>query len=476
MSAGKRVDCASQTVSNRVRTALTGWLSFLLSAVSERAPDHFAQKHAGQELAREIYGLMKGMAADFNAQIGHEESLAVTVTDPAQDAQPIRYDTSAGSGARTDSAETNTGTSANPAAGTSARTGGYLRFLVYTSSWALSIRGSDVLTEVFMIPTAEITVFAESEMPSRKKIELRYAPASSSTGPEWTLEGLPISDNERNTLLRSLFKDMIVRSKGSSDFLPEALRLPIGPEGESLSRSVRALLTEKQSLVQKVVTQQELLQSRVARELHDTVISNIMMLRRSLSGDKALSKEEMIVVLDEINEHLYQMCEDLTPRDLKDWGLKTVIGGLLNRTAERTGANCILKMCDNLPELPEEVELHVYRIIQESLMNIEKHATADQIEVSFSFESGHMTVSIEDNGRGFERDAAERKGQEQGQSKKAPPQATPAKATAGGRGASIMRERAELISCYFPCNLIVDSQPARGTKIKLEIQYSVSSP
>src|SRR6202000_192659 len=86
--------------------------------------------------------------------------------------------------------------------------------------------------------------------------------------------------------------------------------------------------------------------------------------------------------LDRVSQKLRDICHDLAPRDLIDWGLKTVIEDLLERVEERTGADCIFDCEGELPDFPYPVQLHIYRIVQELLNNVEKYAEASRIDVN----------------------------------------------------------------------------------------------
>ncbi|MDX1986422.1 MAG: hypothetical protein SFV17_07015 [Candidatus Obscuribacter sp.] len=324
------------------------------------------------------------------------------------------------------------------------------RFWIYSSVWALTVRTCREHLEVFLQPSSSLLQLEEQEQASALKLKLGFKIESSQV--TWYLDGHVVNESEVNTLLRSLFKDMLVRSGADLSLPPDALRLPIGDGGESLSRSVRALVDEKFTLSQKVVSQQEEIQGRVARELHDAVISDIMILKRALKGDNRLSDEQVIEILDRITDQIYDICEDLTPRDLQDWGLPTVVSSLIERMAQRMPVKCSLVCPEELPRLPEEVELNIYRIIQESLNNIEKYSAATNVTVSLSVAGETMRISIEDDGQGFSA-----------------PSSAPA-GTRGGRGSHIMRERSALIRLYYPNRLMVNSNQLTGTKVILELQ------
>lgn len=327
-----------------------------------------------------------------------------------------------------------------------------LRLLVSTSFYALSIRASRGVVEFFALPSTELPSLQESELPSRLKLKLQIASSQNQT---WSMDGSPINQEELGTLVRALIKDMITRSQGDFEVLPESLRLVAG--GQSLTRSVRSLMAEKHSLVQKIVNQQEAIQNQVARELHDAVLGNVMLLKRALASGQTMMVTEVVTLLDEIEYRLREVCQELFPRDLKDCGLLPMLEELCDNFSARTGCDCKLNGDFELPEFPHEVSLHIYRIAQECLNNVAKHASASRVDLVLSLEAGTFTMIIKDNGKGF--DAA--------------PQAGRTKD--GGSGTSIIRERAELINCIYPSRVWIDSDPDSGTKVTLEIRYALNA-
>src|SRR5262249_13094599 len=157
----------------------------------------------------------------------------------------------------------------------------------------------------------------------------------------WTLDGLPAEANEFILLLRNLFKELVLTSTevlkeelDGSDF--ESI------ENEAMREKAQQLLLATQNMAQKVVSHQEEIQNSSARDLHGDVIADIMTLKRSMTGDRKLSETEVVEILDQVCGRIREICHDLAPRDLKDWGLQTVIEDLLERLGERTGADCTL--------------------------------------------------------------------------------------------------------------------------------------
>lgn len=331
----------------------------------------------------------------------------------------------------------------------------YERLLVSTSFWALSIRAKDGVVECFTLPSTELLVLPASELPSRARLKLVLSIESNETS-SWTMDGTPVSDAELSTLMRSLLKDVIFNSQGDYDLLPESIRLV--SSGLSLSRSVRSLITEKQVLVQKVVSQQESILNDVSREIHDAVLGNVMLLKRSLSGNRRMTDEEMSVVLTEISDRLRDICNDLYPRDLADCGLEPMLSELCENFATRTGCKCEVEVAGDVPKLADEAALHVFRIAQECLNNIAKHASASLVVMRLQTLGGVFKMSVTDDGRGIDH-ALEK-----------------SESDSGGLGTSIIKERAELIDCLYPTKVWTDSAKGKGTTVTLQVMFEAADP
>lgn len=329
------------------------------------------------------------------------------------------------------------------------------RLIVSTSFWALSIRGSNGTVEFFTVPATELPSLRSAELPSRAKLRFIWSESISSET-SWTLDGLPVSGDELGTLMRTVFKDLVIRSKGDFEQMPESMRLLAG--AQSLTRSVRSLLGEKHALVQKIVNQQEAIQNQVARDLHDAVLGNVMLLKRSLSpGAKRMPDPEMVEILNEIATRLRDLCQDLSPRDLKDCGLQPMLEELCHNMCTRTEVSCEMKCPVAIPDFPDEVSLHVYRIAQECFNNIASHAGATAAELSIQVQNGLFTMIVQDDGKGFNVEVPSVRTKD------------------GGSGTSIIRERAEMIECIYPTRVWINSQPGSGTRMTLEIMYASAS-
>jgi signal transduction histidine kinase len=327
----------------------------------------------------------------------------------------------------------------------------FCREIIATSFWALTIRASLGLVECFILPATELMTLPHSELPSRAKLTLKLSDPISGS---WTINNVIVSADEMNAIMRGLIKDVVSRSKDEFDNMPESIRLVAG--GQSFAGSVRSLVAEKHALVQKIVDQQEAIQNQLARELHDSVLGNVMLLKRSMSSTKRMPDEEAIVVLDEIAHRLREVCQDLSPRDLKDCGLQPILEELCRNLEARTDCRCTFDCPEPIPELPYEVSLHIYRIAQECFNNIAKHASAIQAVLSIVIVNNAFTMSVSDDGVGF--DSAQQGGSRRSRD--------------GGTGAGIIKERTELIGAVFPAKVWIESKPGSGTKMTLQIMLS----
>jgi len=186
-----------------------------------------------------------------------------------------------------------------------------------------------------------------------------------------------------------------------------------------------------------------------ARELHDG-INQLMVsvkFRLELARDKLLKNDESASndltkgceVLNMAIQEVRRISHDLRPIQLDDLGLESALHSMIADFSERTGINAQIRL--ELPEqrLPDDIEITMYRIAQEALTNIEKHAEATQVGLRIWSREGYIWVEITDDGQGFVPDK-----------------------TASGIGLLNMRERTELLSGRFS----VKSRMGSGTKIR----------
>jgi signal transduction histidine kinase len=223
---------------------------------------------------------------------------------------------------------------------------------------------------------------------------------------------------------------------------------------DELKNMLQTILQQKENLAYRLVSEQEELKHKLARDLHDTIIADVLMLKRYLSGDKQLSVEQIIEILDYIVLQMREICNDFVPKQLQDWGLKPAVIDLVERVGRRSGMESKTHCTSEIKKLPEPVQLHIFRILQEWVNNVEKYASATKLDVSLEESpEGVLRLMIVDNGKGFNS---------------ADP--VDSRTSQGGRGIQNLKERVELIRCYFNARLVIDSKPGAGSWLDLQIK------
>ncbi len=197
---------------------------------------------------------------------------------------------------------------------------------------------------------------------------------------------------------------------------------------------------------------------RIARELHDQVGQNLTVVGINLSIVKSkLPEEEMkllharledsMVLVEEITEFTRSLMSDLRPPDMDILGLVAAIGWYAERFSMRTGVEVVVEGAEIRPRPNPDVENNLFRIVQEVLTNIGKHAQATCARIRIETRGTQLRIVITDDGVGFDPSKARRMEEQ------------------GGWGIMTMSERAEAIGGRF----ILDSEPEKGTRVTVEV-------
>jgi two-component sensor histidine kinase len=153
--------------------------------------------------------------------------------------------------------------------------------------------------------------------------------------------------------------------------------------------------------------------TRWARELHDETLQGLGALRLLLSSARrsgelkqtALVVDEAIDQIEHEIENLHAIISDLRPASLDELGLRPALEALLDRRRQHAGLAVTMEL--ELPDsarrrgLPPELESTIYRLVQESLTNVVKHARAHSARVAVSAAAATVSIEIEDDGIGF---------------------------------------------------------------------------
>jgi signal transduction histidine kinase len=187
--------------------------------------------------------------------------------------------------------------------------------------------------------------------------------------------------------------------------------------------------------------------NRVARDLHDSAKQKAFAALAQLGAVSGILKSDPSNAWSHLNEAenlVYEVIQELTfliqemyPMALKEKGLATTLREYIFEWENRNGVMINLAI-QNARRMPLETEQAMYRMIQEALANVARHSQADLVNVSLVYNPDIVTLTVEDNGRGFN-----------------------ANHKAGGMGLRIINERAESIGGQA----CVESEPGKGTKI-----------
>ena len=209
----------------------------------------------------------------------------------------------------------------------------------------------------------------------------------------------------------------------------------------------------------RLIVLEENLRKRIAAELHDDIAQVVTALGLNLSylgtclgedaGNNLRSRlEDSRRLAKEISRTVRNLMVELRPVQLEEYGLVAAIRSHAELYGQRTGIDISVHADPLFPRLAAKKEIALFRIAQEALVNVAKHATATKVVVELSSSAGCIGLSITDDGKGF-----------------LPGPSSPLPAGSGW-GLTIMRERAELVGGRF----LLQTVPGQGTSILVEIK------
>lgn len=211
-------------------------------------------------------------------------------------------------------------------------------------------------------------------------------------------------------------------------------------------------------LLRKLITAQEDERRRVARELHDVTSQALATLAVRVEALGSVVKsdtkgaesmlEEVRALLANTSREVHGLIYDLRPSLLDDLGLPAAVRSCAHHLLEAAKIEAHLELVGQERRLPPEIEIAVFRIIQEAITNVMLHSRAESVYISLEFKEKSIATRVEDDGIGFN-----------------PIDVLNSAHAKNSMGLLGMKERAELLQG----SLVIDSQPRKGTIIALEI-------
>ncbi|MEN6584634.1 MAG: PAS domain S-box protein [Sulfuricella sp.] len=278
---------------------------------------------------------------------------------------------------------------------------------------------------IFMNPEAErLLGWSEHELANRDLHDTLH-PHKKTDAPH-SRETCPILNMTALGGLYRCYDDVFVR-KGGQHLTVSYVVTPIVEQGEivaavtvfqditarkQMENELRESRRQLRALSEFLQTVREEERRRIARELHDELGQALtalkidlewLQLRNTSPDDKVAGKLlSMGQMLGKTVESVRRIAEDLRPGMLDDLGLAAAIEWQVEQFQERTGIRCELSMNRDEFELEDRVATSVFRIIQEALTNVARHAEADAANITVEEDDGEIRLEVRDNGKGFQ--------------------------------------------------------------------------
>jgi len=251
-----------------------------------------------------------------------------------------------------------------------------------------------------------------------------------------------------------------------NSFTPEMVQLAsvlssqaaVAIQNAWLFEQVRDGRERLQALSRRLVEAQEMERHHIARELHDEAgqaLASLMVGLRLMERDSGdppaviARSQELKRMADGILENLHRLAIDLRPASLDHLGLVPALRQHAESISDQHGLAVQFEVIGEINRLPEEVETAIYRIVQEALTNVVRHAQATRVDILLERRAEALIVIVEDNGVGFD----------------------PGKPQVSHLGLLGMQERADMLGG----SINFESSPSGGTVIILEVPWQFES-
>ena len=234
---------------------------------------------------------------------------------------------------------------------------------------------------------------------------------------------------------------------------------PFDEAGDTGNRLMAGYLKTERSLSRQLILAQEKERRRIASELHDGIAQTIGVVKYRIE-DSVFRLAEKHPELDvsifdgavgqiqNLVEEVRRISNNLAPSILEDFGIHVALDRLCTEFKAQnrgTTVNCSVQVDES--DTPELVKIAIYRVAQEALSNIAKHASATNVDAVLEAKQGGVTLSITDNGAGFDPNARKRR-----------------RGAKSGYGLHSMTERVEATGGIFS----VQAAPEKGVSISAE--------
>ncbi|MCX6267706.1 MAG: sensor histidine kinase [Bacteroidetes bacterium] len=216
------------------------------------------------------------------------------------------------------------------------------------------------------------------------------------------------------------------------------------------------LQMERFGRIRSVFDGEEIERQRLSRELHDGIGQSLIAIKLRLENllyqegnDIRTSIQELKNYFDQIIDEVRRISNNLMPSVLEVFSIPIAFRNLFSETEEHSGLRIHFEAKGNFDDLDKKLKTYIYRLTQEALNNIVKHAEAREVRVNLTRNTVQLTLVIQDDGKGFLLDKVGKD---------------------GGNGIHNMRERASLLQGQID----IRSAPSKGTTITLNVPIIVT--
>jgi len=236
------------------------------------------------------------------------------------------------------------------------------------------------------------------------------------------------------------------------------LLIDLGYNPEPKEEALQPAKTARRISLARILKVQEYERQHVARELHDKVIQTLLVIANrayalgggdygDLAPEAKSQAEQLIVMLLRAIDDVRRLSRDLRPSILDNVGLLPALRWLAEHTTQESGIRVEIRVNGMEHRLRPELEIIVFRIVQEALNNVTRHSRATTAIVTLDFIASNFKMTVEDNGQGF-----------------CLPERISDYATKGKLGLARIEQQARLLEGTFD----IQSEPGKGTVITVE--------
>ena len=226
---------------------------------------------------------------------------------------------------------------------------------------------------------------------------------------------------------------------------------------ERIRKQEDELQTEKLRRLRSVIDGQDQERQRLSRELHDGIGQSLIAIKLQLENAETQNYSMMRAGIDSAKnmidttiEDVRNVCNALMPAALNEFGIVSTLRALCSELGALAGFKSVFENEGSLDRMSKKSQVYLYRIAQEALNNITKHARASQVTMKLKRSNNIVTLEVTDNGKGFIFDPV---------------------CFAQRNGLQNMRERTHLLQGEFTIN----SEPGKGTTILVSIPYNTGN-